>query len=121
MRKLIINFVKNSIAFCQNKAIPNKIISLNLSVTSPVIRRIPMFYIFNRVMDSNEIDTDDTEYDEDIYPYLEVNLGPADIRPYMFEPAPRVAQCQSGSDSGSSGSEREIEDTNPERIGNTDW
>ena len=35
--------VKNSIAFCQNKAIPNIAISLNLSVTSLVIRRIAMF------------------------------------------------------------------------------
>ena len=79
------------------------------------------FILFNRIMDSNEIDTDDTEYNEDIYPYLEVNLGPADIRPYMFEPALCVAQRQSGYDSDSSGSESEIKDTNPERIGNTDW
>ena len=41
------NFVKNSIAFCQNKTIPNKVISLNLSVTSPVIHRIPMFVVFS--------------------------------------------------------------------------
>ena len=43
MRKNELTFVKASIASCQNKVIPNKATSLNLSVTSPVICRIPMF------------------------------------------------------------------------------
>ena len=39
-------FCKEFSCFFQNKVIPNKIISLNLSVTSPVIRRIPMFLVY---------------------------------------------------------------------------
>ena len=39
------NFVNHMIDFCQNKAMSNKVILLNLSVTSPVIRRIPMFEV----------------------------------------------------------------------------
>ena len=34
------------IEFCQNKAMPNKVVPLNLSVTFPVIRRIPMFEVW---------------------------------------------------------------------------
>ena len=45
------------IDFCQNKAVSNKVIPLNLSVTSPVIRRIPMFVscipLFSRVSQAN--------------------------------------------------------------------
>ena len=41
--KLCDSFVKNSVTFCQNKAIANIVISLNLSATCPVIRRIPLF------------------------------------------------------------------------------
>ena len=64
-----------------------------------------------------------SEDDEvDIYA---VNVEPNEVRPYMFEPAPRGRQQQSnhdgsGIDTDSTDSD-EIGDINPERIGNTDW